>query len=436
MRERESYFDPPNPDAKGRMRVRRFNGTARPEVNIKTRAELRLKEFSPIRYVVKGYLVEGCTILAGRPKLGKSWLMLDIGLTVARGGCCLGDIQCELGDVLYLALEDNERRLQDRITRLIGYGREWPDHFHYATEWPRSADGGLEEITNWISSVSHPRLIIVDVPARFRSPRRNDQQPYEADYAAIQGLQAIASKTGVAIVIVHHLRKGIFEGDPFERVSGTLGLSGAADSVLILDRDAQGTTLYGRGRDLEEIETALQFSKETCKWKTLGAAAEVRVSDERSVILETLRQSKDPLSPRDVADLTGKSNDAIRQMLIRMATNGEVVRAGRGLYRHSDSRDSPPSDGVTKVSPDLAASLQPPVTGVTKSQGTKKINKDKDLGGPSIVTPDCDTAARSHNWEGQSDKVTVVTGPCNSRSQGTLERAERRSGQAKRKVRR
>ena len=167
--------------------------------------------FEPIKYIVPDYIVEGCTILAGRPKLGKSWFMLDIGLAVGRGGSCLGDTKCVEGDVLYLALEDNERRLQSRMTRIMGYGKEWPERFHYATEWPRAEAGGLDEIRNWIVSAEAPRLVVVDVLAGFRSPRRKDQQPYEADYATIQGLQAIASQTGVAIVVVHHLRKSAGE---------------------------------------------------------------------------------------------------------------------------------------------------------------------------------------------------------------------------------
>src|SRR5215210_415680 len=85
---------------------------------ISSAADLRRKEFDPIRYVVPGFIAEGCTLLAGRPKLGKSWLMLDVGLAVAAGRICLGDTRCEQGDVLYLALEDNERRLQRRIDRV------------------------------------------------------------------------------------------------------------------------------------------------------------------------------------------------------------------------------------------------------------------------------------------------------------------------------
>jgi hypothetical protein len=433
---KEAFAGKPNGDGGAGCPGADFgNGETARKISIKTAASLRLEEFDPIRYLVRGYIVEGCTLLAGRPKLGKSWLMLDIGLAVARGDCCLGDIQCEQGDVLFIALEDNERRLQNRITRLIGYGQEWPHHFHYATEWPRADAGGLEEIKKWIASVNNPRLIVVDVLAMFRSPRRSDQQPYEADYAAIQGLQAIASQAGIAIVVVHHLRKSAAEVDPFEKVSGTLALSGAADSVLILDRDAQGTTIYGRGRDIEEIETAVSFSKETCRWRTLGAAAEIRITDERSIILETLRGSKEPLSPLDVADLTGKSHPAIRQMLIRMAADGEIVRASRGRYHHCDSPVGV-TDDVTMESPTNSPSDglsdSPPSTPchnghyVTKDENN---NKERDLESDihcDSALPD-QTESQSnghadHQAEPQSDKVTPVTGGRDQEeSQATLE---------------
>ncbi|MGB9389007.1 MAG: AAA family ATPase [Xanthobacteraceae bacterium] len=320
-------------------------------IKIKTAATLRTQVFEPIKYIVPGYIVEGCTILAGRPKLGKSWFMLDIGLAVGRGGSCLGDTKCVEGDVLYLALEDNEHRLQSRMTRIMGYGKEWPERFHYATEWPRAEAGGLDEIRNWIMSVEAPRLVVVDVLAGFRSPRRKDQQPYEADYAAIQGLQAIASQTGVAIVIVHHLRKTASEVDPFEKVSGTLGLSGAADTVLILDRDGQGTTLYARGRDIEEIETAVQFSKETCRWRVLGEAADVRRTYERSAILSFLIGQDGPVSIADIVAGTGMDRNNVDQLLFKMVKAGEVLKSGRGHYMHPTKQTSDKSDKEVREGP-------------------------------------------------------------------------------------
>jgi hypothetical protein len=336
------YAGPNNSAHKG-------NGSDRDNITIRTAASLRNKVFEPLKYIVTGYLVEGATIFAGAPKIGKSWLMLNIGLAVARGGECLGGIKCEEGDVLYLAFEDNERRLQSRITRLIGYAEEWPERFNYAIEWPRAHGGGLDKIREWIASVEKPRLVVVDVLAAFRSPRQRHQDPYEADYAAIHDLQAIASQTGIAIVIVHHVRKSPAEVDPFERISGTTGQTGAADTGLVLDRDGQGTTLYGRGRDIEEYEVAVEFV-DRCRWRVLGPAVDVRRSDERGAILSFVIGENEPVTIADIVAATGMNNNNVRQLLLKMVKAGEVLKTGRGRYLHpskvtSDNNDNKVTNG-------------------------------------------------------------------------------------------
>ena len=107
-------------------------------------AELGGMVFPPIKWIVPGLIPEGCTILAGRPKLGKSFLALDVALAVARGGYCLGDYQCEQGAVLYLALEDNRRRLKARIEKVSpasGDSTPGPKSLQFATEWTGATKG-------------------------------------------------------------------------------------------------------------------------------------------------------------------------------------------------------------------------------------------------------------------------------------------------------
>ena len=267
---------------------------------------------------------------------------MEIGLAVAIGGVCLGDVQCEQGDVLYLALEDNRRRLQSRIRKLWQMETtariEVPERLHLATEWPRANEGGIDAIREWIEDHPQARLVIVDVLAMFKAiAKGKDQTLYEADYLAIKELQSLAMETGVAIVVVHHTRKSGSEADPFEKVSGTLGLSGAADTTIILDRDQNGCTLYGRGRDIEEIETAVQFDKFTCRWTALGKASEVRRTDERAVILGLLADNHEAMSPAEIADALGLPRNNVKQLLFKMAKAGEVVKTGKkGLYSHPD----------------------------------------------------------------------------------------------------
>lgn len=307
-------------------------------IEIGNAADLRRMAFPPIRYVVPGYIAEGCTLLAGRPKLGKSWLMLEVGLAVASGGICLGNTACEQGEVLYLALEDNRRRLQNRIDKVLGaFAGEWPAAMHYATEWPRAGDGGIEAIRAWILAMENPQLVIVDVLAMFKPARGSSESLYEADYALIKGLQALAGEFGVAIVVVHHTRKSNgADADPFEKVSGTLGLSGAADTTVILDRDGNGATLYGRGRDIEEIEAAVTFDKASCRWSILGEAAEIRRSDERGKVLALLSEADAPLSPTELAVLSNSTSGAMRKLLHVMGRAGEVSKVGLGRYIHPD----------------------------------------------------------------------------------------------------
>ena len=311
--------------------VRAKRRGAAPEIY--TVDSLRTANFPALKQICGDIIVEGLTLLAAKPKIGKTWLALDIAVAVASGGYCLGDIKCEQGGVLFLALEDNKRRMQRRLTKLLGINRaEWPP-FACAHDWPRADHGGLDHIRGWIAQAVRPRLVIVDVLARFRrmvGPGK--QQSYEADYEAIAALQKIASDTGIAIVVIHHTRKGEAD-DPIDAVSGTLGLAGAADAVLVIARNNDGTVrLYGRGRDVDEIDKAMGFNRETCRWNILGENAEVSRSNERKAIITALKQNGDAMAPKAIAALIDEPVNNVQKLLQRMAEAGEVVKVEYGRY--------------------------------------------------------------------------------------------------------
>jgi hypothetical protein len=287
--------------------------------------------FGPIKYVVPDYIVEGLTLFAGKPKVGKSWLLLHVAFAVAEGGFTLGNVQCEQGDVLYCALEDNPRRLQSRLTKLFGTDN-WPAKLDFICEMPRLAEGGLDFIKSWIEGAARPRLAIVDTLAMVRMPKRGDQSPYEADYAAVKELREMALKYGIAIVLVHHLRKAEAD-DVFDTISGTLGLSGAPDTVMIIQRNNSGTTLHAKGRDLIEIEKAIKFDPGTCTWTVLGEAAVIRKSTERTGIVEALQEAgNDPLTPNQIAAHCGMKPVNVRKMLAKLLAEGAIKKASYGKY--------------------------------------------------------------------------------------------------------
>jgi hypothetical protein len=161
--------------------------TPKPQPTVRTGSleVLQTMKFAPIKYVVPDIIVEGLTLFAGKPKIGKSWLLLHVGIAVARGGFTLGDKHCVEGDIMYCALEDNERRLQSRATKLLGISQDWPARFEYTCEMPRLAAGGLDFIRNWIKSKPHPRLIIIDTLAMVRAPKKRDDTNYTDDYHLI-----------------------------------------------------------------------------------------------------------------------------------------------------------------------------------------------------------------------------------------------------------
>jgi hypothetical protein len=171
-------------------------------------------------------------------------------------------------------------------------------------------------------------LIIIDTLAMVRTPAKKDVTPYDADYAAVVGLRDLARQYGVAIVLVHHLRKADAD-DAFDLVSGTLGLTGAPDTVIVIRRDSRGTTLHARGRDLADVEKAVSLNRETCVWSVLGDAGEVRRSDERGAIVAALEEAgTEPLGANQIASATGMKATNVRKLLSKMRIDGVVRKAG------------------------------------------------------------------------------------------------------------
>jgi RecA-family ATPase len=198
--------------------------------------------------------------------------------------------------------------------------------------WRRADQGGLEDIEEWCKSVVKPVLVVVDTLERIRKPANGKSPLYSADYEAITGLQKIAIAYGIALVVLHHDRKSDAD-DAFDTVSGTLGLTGAADTILIIKRQSNGVVLYARGRDIEESETAMQFDNATCRWSILGAASEVLRSNERARVISALKTAGQPLTVREIlVDAEMQSRNATDILLGKMVRDAEIVRVGRGRY--------------------------------------------------------------------------------------------------------
>ena len=292
-----------------------------------TAAGIDALSLPPLRYLVPNVLPEGLNILAGRPKIGKSWLALDFALAVAYGGRAVGSLLVEKAAVLYLALEDGARRMQDRLRHITN--EALPLGLTFFFDWPRTDDGGLERLGVWLDRNPACRFVIVDTLQKIKAQARFNANAYEADYAAMEGLQRIAIQRRVCILLVHHLRKSGGD-DILDSVSGSVGITGASDAVLILERGRReaDAVLHITGRDVTESRLALQF--DTGRWKLLGDAEDVAISDTRRKILDALRAG--PMTPKDVSEATAMPAGQVRVTLHRMAQAEQVIQGDDGRY--------------------------------------------------------------------------------------------------------
>jgi AAA domain len=313
-------------------------------------------ELPPVRWTIPDILPEGLTLLAGKPKLGKSWLALSVALSIAAGGVALGAQPVAKGDVLYLALEDNARRLQSRARRLLTSMSETPSNIDFALEWPRLSVGGLACLEAYLKGHPNLRMVVIDTWARVAPPsgeRRCSQ--YEGDYEALMPLKRLADTYHVSILAVHHLRK-TGSHDVLDEIIGSTGVTGAVDGAMILKRDRGQTdaTLFVTGRDVEhEQQLALNFDASTALWTLVGNAEELCCTRARQDILDLLReQGPDGMKTREIAEALQKNYHTTRSLLRKMEESGDVrrfdghYRAVSGESHHSEW--SPPGENTHK----------------------------------------------------------------------------------------
>lgn len=296
-----------------------------------TADELMSVKFPEPRWAVPGLVAEGLNLLVGSPKLGKSWLVLGLGVAVASGGVALGKIPVEQGKVLYAALEDPGRRLQQRLRKVLG-DEPAPADLHIVTSLPRGGEM-LDLVGEWLQTHPDARLVIVDV-LRKVTPRSDGRNLYEQDYESLGALKTLADRHQVAVIAVHHTRKSVDENDVVNEVSGSTGLTGAADAILIAKRarNTASAVLHVTGRDITEQDHGLSWQSDTCTWSLL----------EEPVVLATMGSSRrkvldhvaanEGVTPQQVADALGINAATVRQTMRRMVEDDQLATDGEGRY--------------------------------------------------------------------------------------------------------
>jgi hypothetical protein len=294
-----------------------------------TAAELLATEFPPVQWIIPNLIAPGLTVLAGSPKLGKSFLALSWALSVSSGGYALGKVPTQKAAVLYLSLEDTPRRLQSRLQKL---NAENLDNLHFITAWNKKPS----DLFGYLQKHPEIRFCVIDTWGRFA--RVSDFNDYGENTNKAAELKKIADDLDVALLIIHHARKSgkNDSGDFQDSILGSTGLAGAADSTIVLRRGRgnRQAELLATGRDISEQELVLNFS-EDCGWTLVGNKSEIQETDARQAIFDWLNDNG-PHTPKAIHKAMTEEGEqrspvTVRRLLSNMVRDG-ILDNSKGIY--------------------------------------------------------------------------------------------------------
>ena len=294
--------------------------------------DLMAMHFPPIKWYAAGLLHEGMVLFGGKSKRGKSWIMMNLALSVATGGNVFGHYEVPRPvKVLYCALEDGPRRTQRRMA-MIDKDADF-SRIKFAFRMPPLENGGIDYIARHIKNGYE--VVVVDVLAHVETAGKNGLRDYHEVYRTFAPLQALRSEYQFAMVMVTHLRKAESE-EVFDNLHGSVAYQGAQDALWVMERKQGEDTalLHLRDKDAEDKIAELKFDGAGI-WSFIGEGEDHAETTEESGIIKLLLEEAKPMGIKDIMLALGMHPGryaAIRKRLQRMASKGFVIRTERGLY--------------------------------------------------------------------------------------------------------
>lgn len=300
----------------------------KPSWQRKTAADIMSTDYPAIRWAVKGIIPEGLSIITGSPKSGKSWLAIHLCTAVSHGGCFMNYAHVDQREVLYLALEDNERRIKDHLIKQGGLAND-----KLFIETPETWKGGIVTLREYLKKYTETGLVIIDTLFKFNP--LEDSNEYSKSYKPIALLQELAIQYSIPILLVHHTRKGSHnntgEGWADEGL-GSTGIIGAVDTILMLQKpDGKNEgKLRIKGRDVEEKSFDLVFDKDICTWRITRESDVVTKGDPKAQaeVLSLFENNPEGLKTGDIAVTLGKKDNAISNILRILDGKGKIKKQG------------------------------------------------------------------------------------------------------------
>lgn len=299
-----------------------------------TANHLQHEKVDDVRYAIDDFAPEGLTILAGNPKAGKSWMALNLAEAVATGSLAFGEFDAQLGDVLLLLFEDNKRSLKKRLSQMWATSL-WPERiniFDSCDGWPTFNEGGLAALEDWVANHPQAKLVIIDTLQRFLGAAGTGSNAYKSEYDVVGRLQSFALNYGIAVVVLHHTKKGRSDNtDWISEISGTFGLTGSADSLVLFrrDRSAQKGRLLKTGRLVDEGDYEIEMDGTTGRF-TVKAHGPQQNPEQMRITAHLMNNGASKVADlyEGLGYIETKDQNRLRANLKRMVDKGFLAKEG------------------------------------------------------------------------------------------------------------
>jgi hypothetical protein len=302
--------------------------------------EIDKMETTEISWTIPDLLPQGLVVLAGAPKMGKSFLAQQLSCSIATGGLAMSKFPTIQGSILHLALEDPLARFRKRMQDQQKPGEPSPNKFGvFANQFPEGKEG-ITEIRRWCDQAINPRMVVIDTLVRFNgdTESKGNQTLYTSESQAMAQFHNIARDYKIAVVVVHHLRKAD-AGDPMNQVSGSAGITGPADLVWVFSRKSRETMkakLQAMGKDLSDATYNLSWDVKYSQWICEEYENTEQMMSVHGLVKEFFANCGNrKVTANELADSIGKSRSHVAKALKELADDEFLLRSqgqhGNGL---------------------------------------------------------------------------------------------------------
>jgi hypothetical protein len=352
-------------------------------------ADMQKEDVAPVEYIVDDIMTTGCYILAGAPKSRKSFLALHVAVSIANGKPVFGQFEVKTKcSVLYLDLEMSKKSVHRRLSSM-NFG-DWPKnlYFGFNQDWPNRGVLAGQDLENRLDNNPDIRVVIIDVLAQWREPVDPRTPVYSSDYDALKQIQRIAQRRNITIIVVHHTNKTKITKDdnPFDKISGSTGISGAVDAMWLLTRDPESeyaSILRMTDRNIAGVDRVdlawddmLGSHVVDPKSKLLAATGPER----RAVYDVMIKNQEYTWAPREIATELKREESVIKKHLRRLLEDKLVLRVGYGRYSavpltnivHSGNSSTSSNSGNS-----IHSSIRVNENGIESEQELPRVNESE-----------------------------------------------------------